>query len=121
RRLLSWPWRLRFYYQGGLGALLRRGWPRPHLGLPADAVDRCHGRQPGPDDGGRAAADRAPAPDRLGSLDSGTAPALGRFRVGVLRTSGQLWGTTGFLDPHRRPARPAWLVRTGVAVRHVTT
>ena len=82
RRLLHRPRRLRFSDQGGLGALLRRGRHRPRLGLPADAVDRCHGRQPGTDDGCRAAADRATAPDRLGPVDGGTATALGRCPCG---------------------------------------
>src|SRR5262249_16909812 len=65
-RLLSRPRCLRCADQGGLGALLRRGWYGPGVGLRADAVDRGHGRQPGTHDGGRAAADRAAAPDHLG-------------------------------------------------------
>src|SRR5215510_6609945 len=120
-RLLHRPWRLWFCYQGGMGALLRRGWHRPRLGLPADAVGRGHGRQPGTDDGCCAAADRTAALGCLGYLDGRTATALGRFRVGACRAGRQLWGATGLLSPRWCPALPARMVRTGVAVYHAAT
>src|SRR5262244_3042495 len=77
-RLLPRPRRLWSADQGGLDALLRRGRHRPRLGLPADAVDRDHGPRSGTDDGGGTVAHRAAAPDRLGPVDSGTAPTRRR-------------------------------------------
>ena len=56
-----------------------------------------------------------------GSLDGGAATTLGRFSVGVLRTSGQLWGATGLLGPRRCPVQPARLAHTSVAVHHAPT
>src|SRR5262249_8703256 len=103
RRLLPRPRRLRFADQGGLGTLLRRGRHRPRLGLPTDAMDRGYGRQLGTDNGGCVAANRAPAPDRLGPLDGSTAATLGRYSVGVRRTGGQLRGSPRLLGSHWRP------------------
>src|SRR5206468_8086849 len=103
RRLLHRPRCLRSADQGSLGALLRRAWHRPRLGLSADAVDRSYGRRFGPDNGSRTAAHCAATPGCLGPVDGGTAPALGRFRVGVLRTGRQLWGATGLLGPRLCP------------------
>src|SRR5262245_33658935 len=116
-----------FIGHGAYGLLTKDAWV-PYFGVVGidrtwayRLMDRRYGRRFGHDDGGRAGASRALAPDHLGPVDGSTATTFGRGGVGVFRTSRELWSTPGLFNPRRCPGSATRMVCTGVAVRDVAT